>query len=92
MKIGSKASNSQSKFTNEDLKTMQSWDLDRKIAVSLTKIAEFHAKYPHEIYVLSHQTFVMIIAIVDIRNKSINGLLVFVLNELNELTEPMYLH
>lgn len=30
---------------------MQSWDLDRKIAVSLTKIAEFHAKYPHEIYV-----------------------------------------
>lgn len=71
---------------------MQSWDLDRKIAVSLTKIAEFHAKYPHKIYVLSHQTLVMIIAIVDIRNETINGLLVFVLNELNELTEPMYLH
>lgn len=71
---------------------MQSWDLARKIAVSLTKIAEFHAKYPHEIYVLSHQTLVMIIAIVDIRNETINGFLVFVLNELNELTEPMYLH
>lgn len=42
-----------SKFTNDDLKTMQSWNLDRKIATSLTRIAEFYAKYPHEIYVLS---------------------------------------
>ena len=42
-----------SKFTNDDLKVMQSWDLDRKIATSLTRIAEFYAKYPHKIYVLS---------------------------------------
>lgn len=42
-----------SKFTNDDLKVMQSWDLDRKIATSLTRIAEFYAKYPHQIYVLS---------------------------------------
>ena len=27
-----------SKFTNDDLKVMQSWDLDRKIATSLTRI------------------------------------------------------
>lgn len=40
-----------SKFTNDDLKTMQSWNLDRKIATSLTRIAEFYAKYPHKIYV-----------------------------------------
>lgn len=40
------------KFTNEDLKTMQSWDLDRKISVSLTRIAEFYNKFPHRIYVL----------------------------------------
>lgn len=42
-----------SKFTNDDLKVMQSWDLDRKIATSLTRIAEFYAKYSHKIYVLS---------------------------------------
>lgn len=88
----SKQQKTKQKYTNDDLKTMQGWDLDRKIAVSLTKIAEFHAQYPHEIYVLSHQTFVMIIAIVDIRNKSINGLLVFVLNELDKFTEPTYFH
>lgn len=40
------------KFTNEDLKTMQSWDLDRKISVSLARIAEFYNKFPHRIYVL----------------------------------------
>lgn len=47
----SKTLNSNNKFTNEDLKTMQSWDLDHKIAVSLTRIAEFYAKFPHKIYV-----------------------------------------
>ena len=41
------------KFTNDDLKTMQSWSLDRKIATSLTRIVEFYTKYPHKIYVLS---------------------------------------
>lgn len=42
-----------SKFTNDDLKVMQSWNLNRKIATSLTRIAEFYAKYPHKIYVSS---------------------------------------
>lgn len=42
----------ENKFTNKDLKTMQSWDLDRKISVSLTRIAEFHSKFPNKIYVL----------------------------------------
>lgn len=42
------------KFTNKDLKTMQSWDLDRKISVSLARIAEFYNKFPHRIYVLRH--------------------------------------
>lgn len=40
------------KFTNEDLKTMQSWDLDRKISVSLARIAEFYSRFPNKIYVL----------------------------------------
>lgn len=44
--------NSQTKFTNTDLKHMQSWDLDKKIVVSLTKIVEFYSKFPHKIYVL----------------------------------------
>lgn len=30
---------------------MQSWDLDRKISVSLARIAEFYNKFPHRIYV-----------------------------------------
>lgn len=42
----------QSMFTNEDLKQMQSWDLDRKIAVSLTRIAEFYEKYPLKTVIL----------------------------------------
>lgn len=41
-----------SKFTNDDLKVMQSWNLDRKIATSLTRIAEFYAKYPHKRVIL----------------------------------------
>ena len=39
------------KFTTEDLKVMQQWDLEQKIAVSLTRIAEFYSKFPHKIYV-----------------------------------------
>lgn len=42
-----------SKFTNDDLKVMQSWNLDRKIATSLTRIAEFYAKYQHKRVILS---------------------------------------
>lgn len=40
------------KFTNEDLMTMQKWDLDRKIATSLTRISEFYNHFPHKIFVL----------------------------------------
>lgn len=53
MKTQQKSQKLRAKFTNDDLKRMQSWDLDRKIAVSLTKIAEFYSKFPHKIYVLS---------------------------------------
>lgn len=42
------------KFTNEDLIAMQNWDLDRKIAVSLTKISEFYNHFPHKIFVLRY--------------------------------------
>lgn len=42
----------QNRFTNEDLKEMQKWDLEHKIAVSLTRISEFYACYPNQIYVL----------------------------------------
>lgn len=45
------------KFTNEDLKTMQLWNLDRKISVSLTRIAEFYTTFPHKIYVLKKKSF-----------------------------------
>ena len=41
------------KFTNEDLKKLQAYDLDKKIALTLTRIAEFQAKFPHKIYILS---------------------------------------
>lgn len=43
--------NKSNKFTNDDLKQMQSWDLERKIAVSLTRIVEFYERYPCKIYV-----------------------------------------
>ena len=39
------------KFTNDTLKEMQSWDLDRKIATSLTRIAEFYNYFPHKIII-----------------------------------------
>ena len=41
------------KYTNEDLKIMQNWDLDRKIEVSITRIMEFYSNFPHKIYILS---------------------------------------
>lgn len=44
------------KFTNADLKIMQSWDLERKIATSLTRIAEFYNQFPHKIYVLCKES------------------------------------
>lgn len=38
------------KYTNEDLKIMQNWSLDRKIQVSLTRISEFGLKMENKIY------------------------------------------
>jgi len=40
------------KYTNEDLKEMQSWSLERKIQVSQTRILEFGLKYPDKKYIL----------------------------------------
>ena len=39
------------KYTKEMLKEMQSWDLDRKIATSLTRIAEFANHFNNQVYV-----------------------------------------
>lgn len=41
-----------SKFTNDDLKEMQAMTLDQKIALSLTKIAEFNNKFSFKTYIL----------------------------------------
>ena len=38
-------------FTKELLKEMQSWDLDKKIAVTLTRIKEFANHFPDGVYV-----------------------------------------
>ena len=43
--------NKEKKFTNETLKEMQSWDLDRKIATSLTRIIEFAKHFDNQVYV-----------------------------------------
>lgn len=43
----------QIKYTNQDLKDMQSWSLERKIRVSQTRIIEFYNKFDNKIYVLS---------------------------------------
>ena len=39
------------KYTNEMLKEMQGWDLDRKIATTLTRIAEFANHFNNQVYV-----------------------------------------
>ena len=41
----------ENQFTNERLKEMQSWGLDRKIATSLTRISEFVSRFPNSVYV-----------------------------------------
>lgn len=41
----------QKKFTSEDLKAMQSWDLSHKIQVSKARIIEFVEKFDDKIYV-----------------------------------------
>ena len=40
------------KYTNNDLITMQNWSLERKIQVSLTRISEFGLKMNNKIYIL----------------------------------------
>ena len=44
------------KFTNDDLKEMQAMTLDQKIALSLTKIAEFNNKFALKTYILIADT------------------------------------
>ena len=39
------------KFSNDDLKEMQNWDLDHKIQVSKARIIEFAEKFDNKIYV-----------------------------------------
>lgn len=38
-------------FTKELLKEMQSWDLDKKISVTLTKVLEFANRFDNKVYV-----------------------------------------
>lgn len=47
----SETNQTQNQFTNERLKEMQSWDLDRKIATTLTRIAEFANHFNNQVYV-----------------------------------------
>lgn len=41
----------ENKYTNEDLKTMQSWSLERKIQVTQTRILEWYIKNNGKVYV-----------------------------------------
>jgi len=41
----------ENKYTNEDLKTMQGWSLDRKIQVTQTRILEWYQKWNKQVYV-----------------------------------------
>ena len=41
----------ESKYTHEDLKTMQEWPLDRKILVTQARILEWHMRWDGEVYV-----------------------------------------
>lgn len=42
------------KFTSEQLKEMQNWDLERKVAVSLTRIMEFYNEFYDKNNILNH--------------------------------------
>lgn len=46
------ADESINRFSNDDLKEMQGWDLTRKIQVSKARIIEFAEKFDNKIYVL----------------------------------------
>lgn len=38
-------------MTNEDLKTMQAWSLDRKIMVTQTRLIEWYNHYEGKVYI-----------------------------------------
>lgn len=42
---------SENKYTNDDLKTMQAWDLEHKVRVTQTRILEWYRKYNNQVYV-----------------------------------------
>ena len=42
---------SENKYTNEDLKIMQGWSLERKIQVTQTRIIEWYQKWDGNVYV-----------------------------------------
>lgn len=42
---------SENKYTNDDLKAMQSWSLSRKIQVTQTRIIEWYTKNQGKVYV-----------------------------------------
>lgn len=42
---------SENKYTNDDLKAMQSWSLSRKIQVTQTRIIEWYIKNQGKVYV-----------------------------------------
>ena len=42
---------SENAYTNEDLKVMQNWDLNRKIQVAQTRIMEWYMKHDNKCYV-----------------------------------------
>lgn len=46
-----KSSSSKNKYTSEDLKIMQSWDLQRKIQVTQTRIIEWYQKNDGKVFV-----------------------------------------
>ena len=47
-------SNNEQKFSFSDLKTMQQYDLEYKIAVSKTRIIEFYQAMYNKITILTH--------------------------------------
>ena len=44
-------SEKENKYTNEDLRVMQGWSLDRKIQVTQTRIIEWYEKWNGKVYV-----------------------------------------
>lgn len=49
------------KYTNEELKKLQSMNLEDKIALSLTRIAEFYNRFSNKIYNLSYHFIISLL-------------------------------